>query len=128
MTPIQLNRFQQGLDLFNAGEFYDCHEVLEELWNDLSGNEKKTVQGILQVAVGFYHLRTGNLNGTRNLFRKALDIFWKYPAPNDFPLSTLPLQGEIRVLSAKLQRLETLSPALTMTLAPTLRLTPTSSG
>jgi len=27
-------RFQQGLELFNAGEWYAAHDIFEELWHE----------------------------------------------------------------------------------------------
>jgi len=120
MTPDQLSQFQHGLDLFNAGEFYDCHEVLEDLWNDLNGDEKRTVQGILQIAVGFYHLRTDNLSGARSLFRKALDKFEKYPTPHDFPLTINPLIDSIRSLHSILNETGHLTPELIKQVPPVL--------
>lgn len=122
MTTDQQTQFQQGLDLFNADEFYDCHEVLEELWEDLLGNEKRSVQGILQVAVGFYHLRTGNLNGARSQFRKALGKFEKFPPPSHFPMDIPALEKQMK------QTLDRLSPVTDLTTdliglpAPTLNL------
>ncbi len=52
--------FSRGLDEFNAQEFYACHDTLEAIWMDAENAEKPFYQGILQIAVAFYHL--GNLN------------------------------------------------------------------
>jgi predicted metal-dependent hydrolase len=53
-------RFQQGVDEFNSGQFYACHDTLEAIWMEAETIEKPFYQGILQIAVAFYHL--GNLN------------------------------------------------------------------
>ncbi|MEM8502518.1 MAG: DUF309 domain-containing protein [Cyanobacteria bacterium P01_D01_bin.1] len=55
--PVQ---FQQGIDEFNSGQFYACHDTLEAIWMKAETSEKPFYQGILQIAVAFYHL--GNLN------------------------------------------------------------------
>ena len=55
-----LRLFQKGIDEFNSGQFYACHDTLEAIWMDVEQSEKPFYQGILQVAVAFYHL--GNLN------------------------------------------------------------------
>ena len=60
-------RLRVGVHLFNAGEFFECHEVLEELWRDEPGPIRELYQGILQVGVGFYHLGRGNYRGAVNL-------------------------------------------------------------
>ena len=44
-------RFQQGLELFNAGEWYAAHDLFEELWHETADPERRSLQGILQVAV-----------------------------------------------------------------------------
>jgi predicted metal-dependent hydrolase len=60
-------RLRVGVHLFNAGEFFECHEVLEDLWRDEPGPMRELYQGILQVGVGFYHLGRGNYRGAVNL-------------------------------------------------------------
>jgi hypothetical protein len=52
--------FERGIHEFNQGEFYACHDTLEAIWMTAETAEKPFYQGILQVAVAFYHL--GNLN------------------------------------------------------------------
>ena len=44
-------RFQQGVELFNAGEWYAAHDLFEELWHETADPERRSLQGILQVAV-----------------------------------------------------------------------------
>jgi len=53
----------QGIEEFNRGEFFECHEYLEEAWMQESGRIRYLYQGILQVGVGFYHLQNGNWRG-----------------------------------------------------------------
>ncbi|PSR19844.1 DUF309 domain-containing protein [filamentous cyanobacterium CCP3] len=53
-------RLEAGIALFNQGEYYRCHDVLEAAWMEANTLEKPFYQGILQIAVGLYHL--GNLN------------------------------------------------------------------
>jgi hypothetical protein len=42
---------------FNAGEFYEAHEVLEVLWLRTPGGDKDFFKGLIQVAAAFVHLR-----------------------------------------------------------------------
>jgi len=58
---------------FNAGEYYACHETLEELWISERGVVRRMYQGILQIGVGLYHLQRGNEAGARNLLRRGSD-------------------------------------------------------
>lgn len=55
--------FWQGVAQFNRGEFYTCHDTLEALWHEAAGPQKDFYQGILQVAVGCYHLGNDNWRG-----------------------------------------------------------------
>ncbi len=59
-SPFAPDSLKKGIDQFNQREFYACHDTLEALWMEAETAEKPFYQGILQVAVGFYHL--GNLN------------------------------------------------------------------
>ena len=56
-------RLQAAVDLFNAGEWYACHDGLEELWHETAGAMRPVLQGILQIAVGPLHLSRGNNRG-----------------------------------------------------------------
>ena len=55
--------FWQGVEQFNAGEFYACHDTLEAIWIEAEESDKKFYQGILQIAVALYHLGNQNLRG-----------------------------------------------------------------
>ncbi len=61
----------QGIEEFNKGEFYECHEYLEEAWMQEPRRVRFLYQGILQVGVGFYHLQNGNWRGTTGLLRNG---------------------------------------------------------
>jgi uncharacterized protein len=63
----------QGIEEFNRGEFYECHEYLEEAWMQEPGRVRFFYQGILQVGVGFYHLQNGNWRGATGLLRNGAD-------------------------------------------------------
>jgi predicted metal-dependent hydrolase len=61
----------RGIEEFNRGEFFECHESLEEAWMQESGRVRYLYQGILQVGVGFYHLQNGNWRGATGLLRNG---------------------------------------------------------
>ena len=42
-------RFQQAIELFNSQQWYDAHDVFEELWHETAEPERRSLQGILQV-------------------------------------------------------------------------------
>ncbi|MCL6609076.1 MAG: DUF309 domain-containing protein, partial [Geminicoccaceae bacterium] len=44
----------QGVDEFNRGAYFACHETLEELWKHERAPVRDLYQGIIQLAVGYY--------------------------------------------------------------------------
>lgn len=60
MTETIPADFWRGVEQFNHGQFYDCHDTLEAIWMEAAAPDKAFLQGVLQVAVALYHL--GNLN------------------------------------------------------------------
>ena len=52
-------RFDQAVRLFNAAEWYACHDGFEELWHETQGPLRPVLQGILQIAVAQIHLGRG---------------------------------------------------------------------
>ncbi|MFX0560222.1 DUF309 domain-containing protein [Tepidibacillus infernus] len=67
--------YYQFFKKFNEGEYYECHDLLEEIW--MIDKQNKFLQGLLQVAVAIYHFQTGNISGSRLLFHSA----YKYLQP-----------------------------------------------
>ena len=68
-----------GIAQFNAGAYWECHETLEEIWRVEPDPVRYLYQGILQVGVGFYHLRRGNYRGAVNKLTSGL----AYLAPSE---------------------------------------------
>jgi len=71
--------FEKGVAQFNAGYYFECHDTLEDLWTGLRGPSRDFFQGLIQVAVAFYHLTGGNLAGADSMLRRALKRFERYP-------------------------------------------------
>ena len=70
--------FQQGVDQFNQQEFYACHDTLEALWIEAIDPDKRFYQGILQVAVGLYHLGNDNWRGAVILLGEGINRLRDY--------------------------------------------------
>jgi predicted metal-dependent hydrolase len=62
-----------GIEEFNAGDFFEQHETLELLWRDTAAPVRGLYHGILQVGVGFHHLRRGNFHGASVLLEEGID-------------------------------------------------------
>jgi hypothetical protein len=53
--------------LFDAGLYFEVHELLEPHWMAAGGEERQALQGLIQVAVAWQHLANGNTAGARSL-------------------------------------------------------------
>ncbi|WP_257349606.1 DUF309 domain-containing protein [Pseudalkalibacillus decolorationis] len=54
---------------FNEGDYYTCHDLLEEIW--MTDKQNLFLKGLLQMSVAIYHYEYGNVKGARMMFRKA---------------------------------------------------------
>jgi len=50
-------RYLAWFDRFNAGQYYEAHDVLEKLWLQTSDGNHAFFKGLIQVAGAFVHLR-----------------------------------------------------------------------
>ncbi len=66
------SRFREGIALFNEGKYFECHEVLEEIWGPERGPRRLFLQALIHTAVGIYHHRSGNPAGAERQLRKGL--------------------------------------------------------
>jgi predicted metal-dependent hydrolase len=71
--------YARGIELFNSSEFYEAHEVLEDVWRAEQGPHKLFLQGLIQVAVALHHHSTGNVVGCRSLLKRAERNLSSYP-------------------------------------------------
>lgn len=71
MTGTWPAQFVEGIRLFNEEDFFECHDVLEELWSETLGEEKKFLQGMIQASVALFHFGNENLGGARKLYESA---------------------------------------------------------
>jgi predicted metal-dependent hydrolase len=58
---------REGVSLFNRGRFFQCHEVLEEVWLQEEGESKVFLQGIIKIAAAFHHFKKGTYRGMLDL-------------------------------------------------------------
>ena len=70
--------FFDGLQAYEEKDFFEAHELWEELWSEYYLDDKTFIQGLIQLAVSFEHLGNGNLNGAKSLMKKSGDKFSSY--------------------------------------------------
>nr|WP_181556406.1 DUF309 domain-containing protein [Anoxybacillus caldiproteolyticus] len=61
---------------FNEGDYYTCHDLLEEIW--MADKENLFIKGLLQMTVALYHYSYGNVKGARSMMQVARDYLQKY--------------------------------------------------
>jgi predicted metal-dependent hydrolase len=76
---VQFDAFHHGIRLFNDCEFFEAHEVLEDVWRAAPEPERKFLQGLIQVAVALHHHSQGNLVGCRSVLERARRNLGAYP-------------------------------------------------
>ncbi len=72
--------YAEGIELFNAGRFFECHEAWEQAWIRSRGEEKLFYQGLIQAAVAILHAQRGNREGAHSLHAKARAKLTPLPA------------------------------------------------
>ena len=63
--------FWQGAQQFNQGEFYACHDTFQAIWMETL-EDRTFYQGLLQIAVGLYHLTHLNWQGAVTLLGEGV--------------------------------------------------------
>ena len=71
-------RYEIGIKLFNREDFFEAHEVWEELWHDTYGINRNFFQGLIQVTSAMHHLQIGNMRGARILYGSGMDLLAPY--------------------------------------------------
>lgn len=90
----------KGIEEFNRGEFFECHETLEKLWMDEPRSIRRLYQGILQVGVAFHHLQAGRYLPVVTLLKRGSQYLEPYaPQCMGVNISDL-LRGSARCLAA----------------------------
>ncbi len=80
----------KGIDEFNRQEFFECHETLESLWQKQPEPDRQFTQGIIQIAVGYYHHLRGNQAGAIKLFARGLERIRQFePTHRDINVKAL---------------------------------------
>lgn len=90
------------LHFHGSRDWFECHEIMEELWKaETSMERKQWWLTLVQIAVGLYHERRGNMAGACKMLRSAMSH------ANQVPWHDLGLDGEqlLSQLEAKLTEL-----------------------
>ncbi|MBP1773295.1 MAG: hypothetical protein H6P99_2458 [Holophagaceae bacterium] len=75
LTPLPLGErypLASGVSLFNHGLYHECHDALEPLWEQATGDLKAGLQGLILLAAGYHHLQLQNRSGLVAVWEEAL--------------------------------------------------------
>lgn len=108
---MSFDQYHHGISLFNNAQFFAAHEELEDVWRAAPPENKKFLQGVVQIAVAFHHYSTGNRVGMRSVLERAIKnlaqpagsfgqidlplllaslVEWREALDHDLPMPTLP--------------------------------------
>ena len=98
-------RFLKGLELFNHKEYFECHEVIEDLWLETPEEDpnRDLYKGVIQAAAAIYQWDRGIISGARGLYRTSVIYLEKY-RPEALGLNTKKLVLDMKALFADLVR------------------------
>jgi predicted metal-dependent hydrolase len=69
-----MTELEKAVKEFNNGAYYACHETLEKLWLKEKSFQRDIYKGILQIAVALFHMKQGNISGTKRLLRSGVSL------------------------------------------------------
>ena len=107
LSPEDLLAFRHGRSLFDAGAYFECHDVWEDVWQGLRTGSRDFLQGLIQAAVAFHHLDGGNLAGAGSVLGRSLARLSRY-GDRHWGLDAGRLRAELRAWSERVARAEQL--------------------
>lgn len=71
-------QYLEAIRLFNEEDFFECHDLLEEIWSESNGGEKGFYQGLIQAAISLFHFGNDNFGGARKLYDSSRKYLLPY--------------------------------------------------
>lgn len=71
---------RQGIELFNTGQYYQCHDALEEAWKLDETAGRDLYRSILQVGIALYQIEQENYRGAVKMLLRVRQ--WLEPLPD----------------------------------------------
>ena len=80
MSPdLEKKLYLDGIALFNEHEFFEAHEIWEDIWHEAYGTKFEFYQGMIQCAVALEHYRRSNPRGVVSLYDSYRKHFTNVP-------------------------------------------------
>ena len=72
-------RLREGIRLFNDGQFFECHDILETVYQEADDTHKPFLEGMIQLAAAFrIFCDFGEIKGPVRMIYQALIRFENY--------------------------------------------------
>lgn len=125
-TPPPL--LQEGIRLFNQGDYFECHEIIEDAWNEEADSVRVMYQGILQIGVACHHIKNKNWRGAMKVLERGVPKIGRF-APSCMGINIAQLLSDAAAIRQELLRLgpdwqDEFDPRL----FPTIQVTPLASS
>jgi predicted metal-dependent hydrolase len=105
--PILEAKYETGIELIRAREYFAAHEELELAWRAAPQPERDFFQGLVHVAVAWYQAGRGRQIGTERQLEKAIRRLTPYaPAHRGLDLEALLAQLRRALEVAQAERVE----------------------
>lgn len=89
------NPLEAARAAWDAGLFFEVHEILEPVWLEAHGEDRSALQGLIMAGAALHHLTEGNAVGARSLLREAVQRLEGAPKaiPYDLAMFARDLEG-----------------------------------
>lgn len=93
-----------GIKLFNQGDYFECHEIIEAAWNEEPDPVRIMYQGILQIGVACYHVKNKNWRGAMKVLERGVPKIGRF-APSCMGINIAQLLADAEAIRQELVRL-----------------------
>ena len=87
--------YLEGIEHFNRRDFFEAHEVWEDIWARTTGRDQLFYKGLIHAAVALHHFGNGNLRGARKVFGSCVQYLTPY-APRHSGLNLSAFLDQLR--------------------------------
>lgn len=94
----------EGIKLFNQGDYFECHEIIENAWNEEKDPVRVMYQGILQIGVACYHVEKKNWRGAMKVLERGIPKAGRF-APSCMGIDIAHLLADAEAIRQELLRL-----------------------
>jgi hypothetical protein len=115
-------RLREGISLFNDRRFFECHEVLEALYQETETANKPFIEGLIQLAAAFrIFCDFGEVKGPVRMIYQALVRFENYQ-PDFFEVGVQEMTTTLESWAKQAERAAIPPPAYSVPKIPLLRI------